>query len=309
MSSKNLKPGRWEFGFLSEPTSANFGAWRIEPLDDFGRTLEEWNQLSDPQGWVLPPIIEQVKVKRISKGVDVEDIVPNTRRSADSWRVPPSHSLIFEGGEPPAQDPTKPGEPYFIVQCLGAIRGCELQLSNWWVSGKKRLRPQSFLLPVGDALNHCLSMAYAWYDKQDDHCRRVVSSSLFIHSHSESYEFDWERFLWQYTAFEGCFHLAKKVHRMKGVGNRFQVFADYFCLQSEPEQFKLFSRIRNELVHEAMWGNQVPGFGGDGQPWNQTIYLSNFTTLSLLAVMGVETPSLHVNWNTRSRMALEAPSR
>ena len=154
-------------------------------------------------------------------------------------------------------------------------------------------------------------MAYAWYDAQDDHSRKVISSSLFIHSHSESYEFTWERFLWQHAAFEGCFHLAKKVHGMRAGHrrNRFEVFADHFDLQSDPDQFRMFSHIRNELVHEVMWGNQVPGFGGEGQPWNQTIYLSHFTTLALLAVMNVETPSLHVNWNTRSRMVLEAPTR
>ena len=306
-----MNAARWEFGFLPESTSTNFDGWRVEPLDDFEGTLEGWNQLSDPQGWVLPPIIERVKVKRISEGEEVEDVVPNTRRSANFWRHPPSHSLIYEGREPPAQEPTKPGAPYFIVQCLGAIKGCELQLSNWWVSGKKRLRPLGFLHPVDGALNHCLSMAYAWYDAQDDHSRKVISSSLFIHSHSESYEFTWERFLWQHTAFEGCFHLAEKVHGMKAGGrrNRFEVFADHFGLQSDPDQFRIFSRIRNELVHEVMWGNQVPGFGGEGQPWNQTIYLSHFTTLALLAVMDVKTPSLHVNWNTRSRMVLETPTR
>ena len=306
-----MNAARWEFGFLPESTSANFDGWRIEPLDNFEGTLEEWNQLSDPQGWVLPRIIEQVRGKRISEGDEVKEVVPNTRRSAKLWRIPPSHSLIYEGKEPPAQEPTKPGVPYFIVQCLGAIKGCELQLSNWWVSGKKRLRPLGFLHPVDGALNHCLSMAYAWYDAQDDHSKKVISSSLFIHSHSESYEFTWERFLWQHTAFEGCFHLAKKVHGMKAGGrkNRFQVFADHFGLQSDPDRFKMFSHIRNELVHEGMWGNQVPGFGGEGQPWNQTIYLSNFITLALLAVMNVKTPSLYVNWNTRGRMVLEAPTR
>ncbi len=167
--TETLKSARWEFGFLSESISANFDGWRIEPLDDFAGILEEWNKRSDPKGWVLPPIIEQVKVKRTPEGEEVEDVVPNTRSSANLWRMPGSHSLIYEGREPPAQESTKPGAPYFIVQFLGAINGCELQLSNWWVSGKKRLKPRGFLHPVDDALNHCLSMAYAWYDAQDDH--------------------------------------------------------------------------------------------------------------------------------------------
>ena len=66
-----MNAARWEFGFLPESTSTNFDGWRVEPLDDFEGTLEGWNQLSDPQGWVLPPIIERVKVKRISEGEEV----------------------------------------------------------------------------------------------------------------------------------------------------------------------------------------------------------------------------------------------
>ena len=304
-----LTVARWEFGFLAESTSVNFDGWRIEPVDDFEDTLREWHELSNPEGWVLPPIIEQINVQWTPEGEEISDVVPNTRRSADLWRMPSSHSLTYEGREPPAQEPTKPGAPYFIVQCLGVIIGCELQLSSWWVSGKKRLRPLGFLHPIGDALNRCLSVAYTWYDSQQDHSRKVISSSLFIHSHSESYEFTWERFLWQHMAFEGCYHLAKEVHGMKvpRYTNRFQVFADHFGLHSDPDQFGMFSDIRNKLVHEVMWANHVPGFGRDGQPWNQTIYLSNFTTLALLAVMNVETRSLQVNWRTRSCMALEAP--
>jgi len=303
-----LHDARWEFGFLPEATSVSFNGWRIKPLEGFEETLAEWNQLSDPHGWVLPPIIEQVKIKRTLDGQKVESVVPNTQRSANLWRMPASHALTYEDGDPPTQEPNKPGVPYFVVQCLGAIEGCELQLSNWWVSGKKRLKPLGFLCPVGDALSHCLSKAYDWYEAQNDHCRKVISSSLFIHSHSESYEFSWEQFLWQHTAFEGCFHLAEKVHGMKTGGrrNRFEVFAEHFGLRSAPDQFKVFSQIRNELVHRVTWGAQVPGFGGEGQPWNQTVYLSNFTTLALLAVMAVDTPSLQNNWSTRSRMALKA---
>lgn len=298
----------WEFGVLPERVTGCGNEWKIEPLEEFEEAVSDWNNSANPQGWVLPPVIHSVRQERTLEGGWVEDEIPNTRRTAEHWKLPPTHRLRHTGEGSIDEDQLKQTIAFFVIQCVGCLFGCELQFSDWGVKGRKRARPLGYFVPYGNALDVALEVLPRWYQRQDKRIQKIMTSSLYLHNHSESYEFSWERFLWQFLAFEGCWHIAQKVHGVRRNNEtRFEAFAKHFGLVIERDEFVRWNDIRNELVHEVTWGKEVPGYGGEEQPWNATIFLSNFTTVALLSVMSFDPRSLVANWNTRSRRPLILP--
>ena len=193
------------------------------------------------------------------------------------------------------------------MHALGCIFGAELQFSDWTVTGRKRPSEGGAFGPSQESVSAALRILPTWYGKQSSDAKRVITNALFMHNHTPSYEWEWERFLWQYVAFDGCWFA------LQGIGNqtphhlRLKKFAKYYDLVIEEAAFAEWVRIRNELIHEVSWGGAMLGLQADIRARKAYLPLRSFTTRALLAVMGFGSDSVKTDWRSAFQMVLEAP--
>jgi len=155
--------------------------------------------------------------------------------------------------------------------------------------------------------------AVRWYEQATTEQRLTALGALAMHNHVPSFEWDWEHFAWQYTAFDAAWRLARlqEVIPQPPRGRdwphevRFPKLSKIFRMRRNTRIFRRWVACRNKLVHQAIWGRVIPGHAPRNWVVQQCLPLRGFTTIALLASIGCRGRFLRARWSGPARELLE----
>jgi hypothetical protein len=296
------------FGVLPWPETATGLNWHVKTLADFEQTREQWRSTGSDRNWVHPPVQHTERGEYDAAAGDYRYLpVPGSERSAPVWKVPPTHSLFCSTASDDSRDAHR-GLATFLLYVIGTVHGVEVQHADWKVVGRQSKDVNGFLLPVRHSLSQLLRHCEEWYGMQLEPVRTTATSAFYLHNHVPSYEFGWEEFAWQYSVFDACWFLALKgglVVDPGGHAKRIEAFASAMGMVVDTVRFAQWAKFRNDLIHQAMWGDAIPGHQPIEEVYTASHYLRNFVTLGLLGSLGFNSPSLTIDWRARDRSGLE----
>src|SRR5262249_34951924 len=149
----------------------------------------------------------------------------------------------------------------FIIHLLGYLHETQLQFGDWWFDVRVRISKDS-LSSCTKTNEHFVSHAYEAWQKWPPRVRVRFANILFMFNRALSYEWDWEHFNIQYMVFDALYITAAELNlitKVKSHKARLSHTCKSLGLLEEPDRFKEFVRLRNDLFHEALWDNGQPG--------------------------------------------------
>ena len=130
--------------------------------------------------------------------------IENTERPAELFKIPPSHTIeIFE---PIFIEECRKWDSNFIIQLLAFIKGVRLQFSEWWFEGRIPIKSQNnFNFVYPNLLDEFIFRSYTKWRELNFEYQKWFINILFMHNKGTSYTWDWEKFMINYTVFDGIF--------------------------------------------------------------------------------------------------------
>ena len=246
----------FEFGVLPVPIEIETDNFKIELAEDYEIVIENFIALSNPDGFLYPPIVATYKE---SLGGSKEKI-NNSEREAKVFRLPRSHILSILHPEIFVENDI-PSIADLVIYYLGFVFGYRCQKANKWLDG--RVNTQSY----SDHSNP----NYIWIEKSiekllsfwcllDARIRRVVINALFLHNRASKYHWDWERFMIEYQVTDALYRVANEAHggKARPHADRIEAMCQQFKIWYTPKLLDNIVNLRNDLIHEALWDENLP---------------------------------------------------
>ena len=82
-----------------------------------------------------------------------------------------------------------------------------------------------------------------------------------MHNRTSTYEWDWEKFMMNYTVFDGSFKLFASINKIKNKikhEERFKVLFDFYGIPYHEEYINQIIFLRNDLFHQTIWDGGLP---------------------------------------------------
>lgn len=292
-----------KFGFLSRNESFEFEGGKIEVIANFQKS-EEWvKKHVNNDGYIYPPLVSNIERNGVSQ-LDSEALAAG--RPAHVYSLPASHSLeLFNG-----YYDVKSRDASYIVYLLGYIFGTRLQFHDWWFDVRVPIDSVRNVTTSKVVIEDFISKSYCCWKSWPLEKQKWFLSVLFMHSRVSSYVWEWERFMVEYTVFDGIYRLASKLYGCKerpSHEQRFNILFEKFGLKENEDKVKDIYQLRNDLFHQGIWDQ--------GQPCNQrkdsnALYcqmnLSRINDRLITALLGYNTRYIETPWWTLSRCVFEA---
>lgn len=296
----------YSFGVLDtlfEPIDFEIGI--IEPLiesDTITDLLHEqgFYEAMNRQWWIYPPISVQ----------QTHDSSNNTwvtrgysRRPALLWHLPGSHRLTIS-----REDENREFAD-ILIQTLALFDGTRLQFDDWFHTGRRVVRRERrchmAFGAVGYQIPQILWQVGQRYLTLTEDQRRCLRCILHQYNRVQIYEWHWEQFACAYSVVDACWALFTTQNRCgwEGTGQvrvmgspshreRMRVMCEELGIDTSREEdlaaFDEFTRVRNQLTHEAVWASGIPGYANSSEHVHLTYALDHFVGRLVLHALGIE---------------------
>ena len=275
-----------KFGYLPYGFEVNFSRGRIIPRPHFDKAVQLMRRRTHTNQYVYPP--------RKAK---------STPRAASLHHLPSTHTLELDGRFP-NQEQVRYGDGGFVIHFLGFLYGHRCQFYDWWVDGRVLIPDEIDHRPPSpkqaeEIISHALR---TWRDFQNRQ-RFVAINALFLHTRTQMYEFEWERFSNNYQIFDAVYALARDTgvlsrSRLTRHEDRIGRICDQFEIPMDSERVKRLVKLRNDLLHEAIWDERMPGESRSEFSFQASHWLHRLTKRAMLAVLGLRGPYIKTHWWT-----------
>lgn len=232
-----------------------------------------------------------------SQGSGRGEEIPRTKRPALLHHVPASHSMQLRKGH--SDEDARKGPAGFLLHLFGYLLGTKLQFDGWRLDSRVPIKSthQIYLTPetAESFLGHSYESYLGWPGPE----QALMTNLLFMHCRVPSYEWDWERFMVEFTVLDACYNLASKVHLVASSSHRLRAKAmcDYFEIPLEEAVASDILRLRNALFHEDLWYESQPGSPiADGI--FITLHLRALNQRLIPALLGYHNDYIHTPWWT-----------
>lgn len=282
------------FGFLDYSTRIDFDGGYIVPSDVFNNACKWVNKYKNKDGFVYPPLERRVKYDILEGKAGKR--IPNTERPALLHKMPPSHVLSLDVNVT-NNNSLRKADSGFIMHLLSYIFGTRIQFHDWWIDGRVPVKPTHNIHFIHSVIEDFISHSYktwkSWHDKE----RNFFTNILYMYSRAPSYEWDWERFLFEYIVFDAAFYLSAKMYRCKANSHKaqFKSGCDKFGIPFNGNLIDEIYKLRNGLFHYALWGGGQP-CTADNNSFMQPYNLRRFNARLLPALLGYKTPFIQTEW-------------
>lgn len=288
-----------EFEFLPEPLDIEVGAIKINTLPDLKSKVDLLSKCSGVEnGWVYAPPQQTTDIM-------TGKIRTNPYRSR-IFGLRKTHTIEHETGTGEHLD--------FLVWLLSFFQGMRLTTTEKGFLDCTPVKPRQLVdfVVTGPVLERAVQMAEKfWVENRDQppNAKLLVAAihALFLGQNRLAFEF--EKFLFLYTATDACFRLTK---RLNGLGyrkhyKRIKKMCDILGLQT-PDWATISGRstvvsdLRNNAVHEALFGDEPLGFAVLEGPnvENLTLEMSHLVCRLVVALLGgQDDPYVKTPVNTR----------
>jgi len=275
-----------KFGYLPYGFEVNFSGGKIIPRPHFDKAVQLMRRRTHTNQYVYPP--------RKAK---------STPRAASLHHLPSTHTLELDGRFP-NQEQVRYGDGGFVIHFLGFLYGHRCQFYDWWVDGRVLIPDEIDHRPpspkqAGEIISDALR---TWRDFQNRQ-RFVAINALFLHTRTQMYEFEWERFSNNYQIFDAVYALARDTgvlsrSRLTRHEDRIGRICDQFEIPMDSERVKRLVKLRNDLLHEAIWDERMPGESRSEFSFQASHWLHRLTKRAMLAVLGLRGPYIKTHWWT-----------
>jgi hypothetical protein len=236
-----------------------FAGVTISPLEDFEKTVAQFKEESNRDGFFYPSPQHTVTLPDWPDESRREP-VPRTERPAHLFFMKSSHSLKIDNSA--AADPVD--DASFLVQAIAYLYGTRLQLEGFQFDG--RIPSEQSTHPVhvtATAAHRFLGRAYSEWKAQPADRRLKFTNVLYMHAKAPSYDWTWEQFLIEYLVNDALFDISQRTGLTSPVSHEDRIRElcarlGVWCPPTAPVTELV--AMRNELFHEAMWEGERPGY-------------------------------------------------
>ncbi len=126
---------------------------------------------------------------------------------------------------------------------------------------------------------------------------------MFLHNRVSVYEWDWEQFLSEYQVLDAFFAVARDEFGVtaRDHPDRIKALSNRCGLYSIPSLVRRIVDLRTDLVHEALWGGQMPGTAPKTDLVE--IRLRQLNQRIGIALLGINTDYISTSWKSLSSCA------
>ncbi|QBB69335.1 hypothetical protein ELE36_02510 [Pseudolysobacter antarcticus] len=280
------------FGFLKAPITIRFNNGWIKPCPDHASVLASIEEREHRDGYLYPPCISSWS--QCLGSADDPVPIPNTTRPAAVFGLMPSHDIhvadFEEGGDFRHEDGA------LLVHLIAFLYETRLQFDGWKFDGRIRTRVGSFLFRE-DVAEHFIASVYDRWKTWTPELRRRFITILYMFGRAQSCLWEWERFSQHYMVFDAlyAFQLKNGGQKIGGHGKRLIHMCNLFGVAADETMFENFIKLRNALLHEALWDNSTPGEAMGKDP-NVDKWLKNFNARLIVAVAGYQNSFSRSKW-------------
>lgn len=292
------------FGILVKQLEVSLPLVRISPRPDFTKTTDQFKHDLHRDGFFYPSPIHQVRFPDWPDETRTEP-VPNTSRPAHLFILPSSHTLTLSDplGETPARD-----DASFLVHLLAYVYGTRLQVEGWQFDGRIPVSHPTHHVWAGPAaVTRFIEYAYNEWRSQPAERRLRLTNILYMHSRAPSYDWPWERFLFEYLVTDAIYDYCRRTgltvpvsheERIRELCGRLGVW----CPTEAP--VNALVQMRNTLLHEALWEDERPGYAISAEHYYRVFELRALNQRLIAAIMGGASEYAAIEW-TEWRQLLE----
>lgn len=295
-----------EFGFLNSSYKIAFQYGIIKPHPDFDNNLKNLNKYLNRDGFIYPPNVNDYHVNMETyERIKIE----NTERPAQLFKIEPSHTI--EIYDPIYIDECRKWDSYFIIQLLAFIEGIRLQFSEWWFDGRIPIKSQNNFKLFPNLLEDFISHSYRkWRELNSEHKKWFINI-LFMHNKSTAYTWDWEKFMINYTVFDGIFRLYTEKNNIKKRikhEDKLLYVCKTYSIPINQEFIKNIYSLRNDLFHQAIWDGGLPTSSEDKyKGYYQHANLRRLNIRAILALLEYNSPFIQTPWWYINHLLFEKP--
>jgi hypothetical protein len=183
----------------------------------------------------------------------------------------------------------------FIIMVLGLLKGLRLVPADWAHFYRVPTKPHQLtdFYVTEAAVHRVLTLALDSWSASTSEVRRLMFGAFHWHSFGRTYRQAFEIFNAQYTVLD----TAWRIHQLKtGAAwtphaKRVEALAAAYCIPLPDwavttNNSSFLSDLRNDLLHEGIWGGEPIGFGHPKQHGNIYRDLHGFNSRILLAIIG-----------------------
>ncbi len=297
-------------GFLPINRTIKCDDFEFQVVDNHEETMKELGNIANYEdGYIYPQTQQTVKLKYNSEKKDyVQDqVIPNSKKPADLFKMPISHKLIIYGLNSSKEH--RNTDAGILINLIGYLYGFRLQFNDWWIDMRVPFRKSTntfSIAPIRKEIgNHFLNHAYKLFKnweatfKRFDLFREVLINSIFLHNRAPSYFWDWESFTINYMVFDSLYYLSSKFLDRKNAndhGKTFENICKQFEIYYSKEYIDLIIRLRNEIFHQSIWNKGMPGTNINDDGFYANIALRRFNEKLIAAFFGYKNDFIKSDW-------------
>lgn len=198
-----VNEGQDQLGFLPYDQETSFSGGRIALLSNYADAKSWIDEYTHPDRIVHPPLAQVVELDLVTH--EPVGIYPRTKRPAQLFRLPASHSLELDTKSSRAARRSRDGR--FIINLLGYCFGTRLQFHDLWFDAAVPIGKASLNIAprvLSDFISHVYDVWRSWTEC----AQRLASNLLYMHCRAPAYPWYWEQFVFEYMVTDACYRLA-----------------------------------------------------------------------------------------------------
>lgn len=287
-----------EFGYIPFPITAECRNYIVEPREDIQERVSAVEAAANRDGYFYPP---QQTTYTVDPYTGAESPIPRSTRPAHLHTLPATHTIRYLTG-PSLPSNFRSCEGALLINLLALLYCTRSQFWDWYFDGRVRVKKDrvAWFRDNDGTASRVLSRVYESWATWTTDTQILYSNALWIHARAQSYEWEWERFIMRYMAIDAAWAIARSILHLDQSphGKRIEILCDRFGLANNPDQAKEFVRLRNDLMHEALWDRTRPCSAGSVPAAMAEVYLGNLSARLLLSVGGVRGEFVKSDWKS-----------
>jgi hypothetical protein len=275
------------FGCLPSLKALSFEGGNVCALSEATDAREWITRYAHSDGYVYPPCANGA-----------------SGASVFLWRLPATHEISINSAGTDLEEP-RYSVVGFVVHLLGLLYGQRCQFHDWWIDGRASVAGQTdHASPADSQVARCVDRALTTWRGWDSTAKLIAINVLFLHARTVQYQHEWERFQAEYQVVDGLYSLAFRSRQMsdrmngrkRHHGERLEAICHTYGLSEAEERFKYFVKLRNALLHDALWDGRMPGEARSQESFYASLSLHQLSRRAAFAILGMRGDYIASPW-------------
>lgn len=262
-----------QFGFLSEECKFECDEFRIFPVDEFHK------------------LVEEIKAEVYRDGF----LYPHYDTKTHLYKLPATHNIeLKQNNFSLGKRELRLGIIGFIMHLIGYIYGRRLQFHDWWFDSRISFNGQHNIRVSKEGFKRFFAISLAKFDSWNDNSKKFFINILYMHNRVPTYEWDWERFAVEYMVLDASWRFSGL--KGKNHAERINKLCNEYGLYQDDKEIKRIIELRNDLFHEALWGKGHPGTSRCAEDFCAGYNLRRLNHRVIPAILGYKSEYIKSNW-------------